>query len=32
MISDDLVHDSFAVKAFIDRVLEHLKEKNLPVE
>ena len=32
VISDDLVHDSFAVKAFMDRVLEHLKEKNVPVE
>ena len=32
VISDDLVHDSFAVKAFMDRALEHLKEKNVPVE
>ena len=32
VISDDLIHDSFAVKAFMDRVLEHLKEKNVPVE
>ena len=32
VVSADLKHDSFAVSAFIDKALAHLKAKNIPVK
>ena len=32
VLSSDLKHDSFAVTSFIDKVLAHLKEKNIPIK
>ena len=32
MLSDDLKHDGFAVNRFIEKAIEHLKGKDIPVK
>ena len=32
IISNDLTHDSHAVRAFVQRAVQHLKEQNVPVQ
>lgn len=32
ILSDDLLHDADAVEKFTDKVLEHLKQRNVPVD
>ena len=32
ILSDDLKHDAQAVEKFTDKVLEHLKQRNVPVK
>jgi hypothetical protein len=32
VVSDDLVHDCFAVEAFTDKMIEHLEQTNVPVQ
>ena len=32
MLSEDLKHDGFAVNSFIEKAIEHLKERDIPVQ